>query len=133
MEGSMKKLLATLILCCFIPQLAVAESRWKKIFKFSCVAMIVSNGLDVHSSWGYQEGHALVRSADGHFGPRGLSIKVGMVSGTILTEYLVARLLKKHSREEKAYKVFSTTNFFYAGTISGVAIRNYAVRYHFDK
>lgn len=71
---------------------AAAESRGKRIWKWTVAAVVASSAADIASSMGGKyEMNVLLRSRDGTFGTRGIAIKSVMVGGILVSEYLMQR------------------------------------------
>ena len=90
----------------------------------STLVLIAGNTADVLSSRGHVERNSLMRSADGRFGARGATIKVGVVLGAILGEHMI---LRHHPR---AARLFNVVNFTWGGMSGAVAIRNHQIQTH---
>ena len=94
-----------------------AQKRWI----WSAVALSAASFADVHSSWGKRESNAMLRSADGIFGAKGLGVKLGIVSGIVLSQHLLV------NRSPAFAKPLTYANFGMAGLKFGVAARNYTI------
>lgn len=72
--------LVTLAILVALPVLA--QSRPRKVWKWSLAALASGASLDVASSWGRYEANPLARDATGRFSPaRGLALKAGVGAG----------------------------------------------------
>lgn len=78
-----------------------------------------ATSLDMASSWGRPELNPLLRSADGRFGARGLTVKLAVFGGVELVKWRIAR------RHGKFARVLSLAP---AGAYTGVAVRNWRAR-----
>ena len=91
----------------------------RPLYWASVAAVTAANVADVHSSLGKLEANPLLRSADGRFGSRGVTIKSGIAAGNIGVQALILR------RWPKARKAAAIANFIAAGALVAVAARNY--------
>lgn len=89
-------------------------------WKLSTVALLAAFALDTHSSWGKLEANPLLRGQGNRFDGRSFGIKAGITGGSLLGQYL---LLRKAPSVEP---VATFANYAVAGTMTGVAIRNYS-------
>lgn len=92
-----------------------------KLWIASCVALVAATSLDMSSSWGRNEANPILRSGDGHFGPKGATIKLAMAGAMIAPQFFVMK------RAPRLQKAFAIANFVQAGLYTGVAVRNYGV------
>ncbi len=104
------------------PPVSPQEAPDKKAWRRSLIAVAASQSLDAISSWGMRELNPLLASADGRFGGRAVSIKLGATAAIAFAEYLV---VKKYPR---AARVFSRVNWSSAALTTGIALHNFAVR-----
>jgi hypothetical protein len=93
-----------------------------RLWTASCLALIAATSADMASSWGRNEANAMLRSGDGRFGPKGMSIKLAMAGGMIAPQYFVMK------RAPGSQRLFTIANFLQAGLYTGVAVRNYRVQ-----
>lgn len=96
---------------------AKAQKRWM----WSAIALTAASFADVHSSWGKRESNTLLRSADGTFGAKGMGIKLGIVSGIVLSQRMLV------DRNPAFAKPLTYANFGMTGLKFGVAARNYTI------
>ncbi len=96
------------------------DRKVNRIWGGSMIAMLAATSMDAGSSWGKREGNPLLASSDGTFGPKGLSIKMGIAAGVIVPE-----LLLRHHKDLKSK--FAIGNFAEATIFSGVAIHNFGI------
>lgn len=89
-------------------------------WKASVLALTTASALDIGSSWGAYETNPIL--GRGTFGYRQMGIKAGIVSTSILTEWL---WLRKHPESQK---VFVNVNVAASGLVVGVAIHNWRIR-----
>lgn len=94
-----------------------AKKRWM----WSTVALVAASFADVHSSWGKSESNSLLRSQNGTFGAKGLGIKMGIVGGVLVGQYLVVE------KNPRLANVMTYGNFGMAAVKTGVAARNYTI------
>jgi len=92
-----------------------------RLWVASCVALVAATSADMASSWGRNEANPILRSADGRFGARGVSIKLAMAGAMIAPQFFVMK------RAPGSQRLFTIANFLQAGLYTGVAIRNYGV------
>ena len=97
------------------------ETALSTAWKMSLAPLVAAHSLDVASSWGYVETNPLLAGPDGRFGMQSAGIKLGIVAGAVLVEYLLLR------RHPKMAKLFTRANYFNATITGGIAARNYAV------
>jgi hypothetical protein len=103
-----------LILC--VVSTVTAESRWRKAWRWSTVALVSAATADISSSIGQYEANPLARQANGRFSVgRGVILKAGVCTGLIL-------LGKKDKR------VSTIANFTAGGVWTGAAIRNWRLQ-----
>jgi hypothetical protein len=88
------------------------------LWKASIMAMLAATSVDAVSSWHKQEGNALLASADGTFGAKGVGIKAGLAAGILLPQIM----LRKHKDLRVAFVVGNLTE---ASVFTGAAIRNF--------
>lgn len=91
-----------------------------KAWIVSSVVLLAASSLDASSSWGKYESNPFLRSDNGRFEARGVSIKLG-IAGAMLAPQILLR--KNHT----ATKLFTITNFAQAGMYTGISIRNYGI------
>jgi hypothetical protein len=72
------------------------------------------------SSWGRYESNPLLRSSDGRFGAKGVSIKL-LAAGVTLVPQICLR------RHQHTQRLFTVINFAQAGLYTGAAIHNMGV------
>lgn len=99
-----------------------AESRphVSKLWIVSSLALLAATSLDAGSSWGKYEANPLLRSSDGRFGARGVSIKFAMAGAALAPQFLL-------HRNHTATRLFTVVNFAQAGMYSGIAIHNFGI------
>lgn len=89
-----------------------AESRARKVWKWSLGALAAGAASDIASSWGKYESNPLARDSSGRFSPaRGIALKSGVIAGL----WIVGR---------KSPQVGAAANFSAAGVWAGAAISN---------
>jgi len=85
----------------------------------SVAALAAASFADAYTSRGKYEANPMLRDASGRASmARMLAFKSGLVGGTVLLEYLLAR------KEPAVPKSAAIVNFYAAGALTGVAIRN---------
>lgn len=94
-----------------------AKKRWM----WSSVALVAASFADVHSSWGKLESNGLLKSSNGTFGAKGFGIKMGLVSGVLLTQYVMV------DKSPKLANALTWSNYGMAAVKTGVAARNYTI------
>ncbi len=85
--------------------------------------MAGAEAADIQSSWGKREMNPVLAGPNGAFGARGALIKAAVTGGALLFEYLEYR----RRPSGKLLRWLGLINFGTAGTIGGVAARNYGV------
>ena len=101
------------LLCC------AGIARGANLYPASVTTFAAAQVLDVHSAWRKYEANPLLRSPDGRFGVRGVTIKSGIAAGNLTVQTLILR------KWPKARKAAAVIYFAAAGMIVGVAARNY--------
>jgi hypothetical protein len=96
--------------------------RKNRLWKVSLAVLGAVTVADVHSSLGRQEANPLLRSHNGQFSARGVSIKAAIVGTTIGVQYLLLR------KNPDAAGAAAYTNFAIAGATGAVAGRNYMLK-----
>ena len=120
------KILATLLLTTLlIPRLSgtdqiETEDKMTRLWRWSAVAMITSNGLDIASSVGRHETNPVLGT--GEFGWRAIGIKSGVVIGSLLLQKL---LVHKHPQITRPV---AFSNFAVSSAVTGIAVSNFRVR-----
>ena len=117
-RNAIRFLLISQLLACGAWAASQSTTEKRPSIRISTIVLIAGNTADVLSSLGHVERNALMRSADGRFGARGATIKVGVVLGAILGEHMI---LRHHPR---AARLFNVVNFTWGGMSGAVAIRN---------
>jgi hypothetical protein len=79
--------------------------------------MAAGSTADAVSSWHMQEANPALRSANGQFGSKAVSIKLGAMGGIVALEYA----LRRH---KGAMRTSAVTNFTAAGLFGASAARN---------
>jgi hypothetical protein len=92
--------------------------RWK----VSLIPLVVSQTLDISSSWGMRELNPVLSGPDHRFGGQAVAVKIGASSAFIGIQYLV---VKKYPRSAR---VFEKINWSGAALTSAFAVHNYAIR-----
>ena len=93
------------------------DAFMNRLWITSMFALLAGTGLDAGTSWGKREGNSLLASSDGTFGPKGLSIKVGLAAVVLVPQIC----LRKH----KDWRgIFIMGNFGEAAIYAGTAIHN---------
>ena len=88
----------------------------------SMIPVVVSQVLDVSSSYGMRELNPFLADSSGRFGARAAGIKIGASTGLLAMEYLIVR------RHPGAARVFSKLNWAGAIVTSSFAVHNYSIR-----
>ena len=96
----------------------VAYRSWRR----SIIPVVISQALDVSSSYGMRELNPVLANAEGRFGAKAAGIKIGSSAGILALEYYVIR------RHPGAARVFSKLNWAGAAVTSTFAVHNYAIR-----
>ena len=97
------------------------KSRAKAIWAFSVAALAAGASMDISSSYGQIERNPALQSRDGRFGARGAGIRLGIVGGGSLAQWLIAR---KHP---EAYIPLAGINIGVGALLGGVAVRNWEI------
>lgn len=96
------------------------KTHVSKLWVISCFTLIAATSADMASSWGRPEANSFLRSSDGRFGAKGVSMKM-LIAGATLTPQLLMR------NRPGTQRLFTIANFLQTGLYTGVAIRNYGV------
>jgi hypothetical protein len=94
--------------------------RVSKLWMASCLMLITATSLDMSSSWGKYEQNSLLRSGDGRFGAKGVSLKVIMSGATLAPQWILRK-------DRTATKLFTFANLAEAGLYTGIAVHNFGV------
>lgn len=97
---------------------AAAIRAWKR----SLVPVVVSQSLDIASSYGMRELNPLLAGPDGRFGAKATTIKIGAAAAVVGLEYLIVRKWPNTGR------VFSKLNWGSAVLTGSFAAHNYRIR-----
>lgn len=89
------------------------------LLTWSQVALVGTSAVDAVSSWRVPEANPLLRGPDGRFSHRGLTIKIGLVTGGIIAQNGLKRHLSPKQRRRAAI-----LNFAVSGAVGFVAARN---------
>jgi hypothetical protein len=96
------------------------KTHVSKVWVASCLTLLAATSVDMASSWGRYEANPMLRSSDGRFGAKGVSMKLLFAGATLTPQYLL-----RH--KQGSQKLFTIANFLQTGLYTGVAIRNYGV------
>jgi hypothetical protein len=99
-------------------QVASGYRAWTR----SLIPVIVSQSLDVASSYGLRELNPALAGGDGRFGMKAAGIKIGATAAILGLEYW---MVKKHPR---AARVLSKLNWASSVVTTGFAAHNFSVR-----
>ncbi len=100
-----------------------AKRRPRRLFWLSVALVVAASAMDVASSRGWMETNPLLRGRDGTFNTRrAVLLKSAAVGGMLATEALVLRKSPGSARGAAA------VNLVTAGTIGGLAIRNWRIQ-----
>jgi hypothetical protein len=100
-----------------------AHHRWKTLWIISGVVLTAATFLDAASSAGQREANPVLQNSQGLFSSaRGMALKGGMLSGTLIVQALLER------KSEGNAKSFAVTNFAAAAALGGIAWHNYAIQ-----
>lgn len=113
------KVLLFMVLLC---NASFAKSPLHKFFRVTQAALIAGQSLDCASSWGKYELNPILRSHDGTFGARGLSLKMGITAGTIAAEWFIKR------KSAKAETFLIPLNLSVTGLFAGQAVHNWSLK-----
>ncbi len=91
-----------------------------KLWITSSILLLAATSLDAASSWGKYEENPFLRSNDGRFGVKGVSIKLSL-AGAMLVPQILFR------RNHAATKLFTITNLAQTGMYGGIAARNFGI------
>jgi len=117
------RLLTSLLLSLVLSVSASAESGTKRVFKATVAAVVAANTLDAVSSWHRTELNPLLRSPDGRFGGRGITIKSLLVGTSLAYQYFHLR----HHANPRIERLDAIANLATAGTLTGFAIHNVTI------
>ena len=96
--------------------------RWKALWIISGVALTAATFFDAGSSLGQREANPVLQNSQGMFSStRGMALKGGLLSGTLIVQALLER---KNLGNAKS---FAVTNFVAAGVLGGVAWHNHTI------
>ena len=106
-----------------------AESRAVKIWRWSLVALIAGNSLDVASTVGQYECNPVL--SRGQFGARAVAIKGGVALITIVAERRILRNGHGYVPADAVtgYRPLVIANFATGAALSGIAVRNWRSPY----
>jgi hypothetical protein len=104
------------------PSPSFGEGRKKKIWKISAAILGAVTIADVHSSVGRPEMNPLLRSSDGRFSGRGISLKSAFAGGAIAAQYFLLR------KNPEAAGWAAGANFAAAAATGAVVVRNHRIR-----
>lgn len=97
-----------------------STAHTSKLWVASSILLLAATSLDAASSWGKYEENPFLRSTDGRFGIKGVSIKLSL-AGVMLVPQLLFR------KNRTATKLFTITNFAESGMYGGIAARNFGI------
>jgi hypothetical protein len=92
------------------------------LWKASVALLVASQVVDAQSSWGYNEGNALLQSPSGTFGGKAVGIKFGMAAAVVAAQWVA------HRKGLDPVEASSAANFAMAAVTAGYAARNYQIR-----
>ena len=104
------------------PASSFGEGRRKKLWTISAAVLGAITIADVHSSLGRTELNPMLRSSDGRFAGRGISLKAAIVGGAVTAQYF---MLKKNPQ---AAGWAAGANFAAAAATGAVVVRNHQIR-----
>ena len=91
-------------------ELSARAPKWdKRIWITSMIVVAGATSFDAAASWNSREANPLLRSGNGRFEARGLSIKLGLLGGLLFPQRYISRNV------DGAYKPLSFINFVTAG------------------
>jgi hypothetical protein len=102
------------------PTPAVNHHTNSRAWKLSLLALAGATSADALSSWGKQEGNPLLRSSNGTFGLRGLTIKSGLTGASFIPQYMMRN-------NPKAQKTFTVLNFAETAMFTALAVHNFSI------
>jgi hypothetical protein len=91
-------------------------------WKISIAPLVVSQALDVSSSYGMRELNPLLASSNGGFEMKGAMIKLGFTGAAVGAEYLIVRKYPRSAR------IISKLNWTTGIVTTSFAIHNYAIK-----
>ena len=94
------------------------EHDGRNLYRWSVVAVVAANALDVASSWQQMEANPVL-GANSRFGARAVAIKAGFAGGSLLIEHWALR------KNPKLYRKFAWLNFSVAGGLGVTASYNF--------
>lgn len=110
-----------LILLTVLGFLTMFRCGAQPLYRWSVTATVVSQGLDVASSWGGIEANPVLGRGR-TYGWQATAIKGGVVIGCLVVQRWVLRRHPQHS------KPIAYVNFGMASATTGVAVRNWRTR-----
>ncbi|MGH9659405.1 MAG: hypothetical protein ACRD96_12730, partial [Bryobacteraceae bacterium] len=109
-------------MCATLASPAQAETKKHKLWKVSMAVLGAVTIADMHSSMGRREMTPWLRSQNGRFGSRGISVKAAIVGGGLGAQYM---FLKKNP---SAAGYAAGVNFSMAALTGSIAARNYMLK-----
>lgn len=106
------------ILALLAVSLQALQAEPRRLLRWSKAVLIAASTADAATSWGKQEANPLLRSANGTYGARGVSIKLAFVGGSFVAQKLVQK------RCHDCAAPLAVTNFAAAAFVGSVAARN---------
>lgn len=100
--------------------LASEDQAAKRGWRRSVLVLLAAQTADVASSYGAGEANPILRSSNGTFGRRGLTVKVGTVVGILLLQALVPKA--------QASRAVRLTNYGVSVWLGANSVRNAMVR-----
>jgi hypothetical protein len=97
---------------------AQALRAWKR----SVVPLVISQSLDVASSYGMRELNPMLAGPDGRFGAKALTIKAGTTAAIVGVEYLIAK------KWPGAASLLSKLNWASSALTGAFAVHNYSIK-----
>ncbi len=95
---------------------------FSRAWKLSLLPLVGSQALDAASSYGMRELNPALANANGRFGMKSASIKIGAIGALVVVEYLVIR------RHPGAANAFAKLNWATGIVTTGFAAHNFAIR-----
>jgi hypothetical protein len=96
------------------------QTHTSKLWVASCLTLLAATSFDAASSMGKHVQTPLLRSADGSFGAKGISIKAAMTGGILIPQLFL-------HKKKGAERPFTVANFIQTGLYTGIAAHNLGV------
>jgi len=116
------KLFAFLIIFGLLTAPAQAETKRKKLWRVSVAVLGAVSIADMHSSMGRREANPFLRSSDGRFHGRGITLKSIAVGSAVGAQWLLMR------KNPNAAGYAAAANFAASALTGTVVVRNHMLK-----